>query len=191
MNYFPQDQKSKYQLITHLLELMSKHGSWKAQKHSISSFLLENTAMLEDIQNKGISDIKTAANLLVLEDTIKNFNHKKLLFNRVLSDEIIIILPLPYTISDLILPFLSVKRIFSSLQLTSLDLQKIRHIRALAVEGYVDKKCIYINRDIIQFIAKLPSNNLREIFVFHSITSFNADYLRDTSNLTSIKVIPV
>jgi hypothetical protein len=182
----------QYQLITHLLELISKHGSWKAQQYCISNFLLENTAMLEDIQNRGISDLETTANLLLLEDTIQTFNNKKVLLKRVLSNEIMVILPLQNRICELIMPFLPLEKMHTIEQFRSLDFIKTEtKICALAVEGYIERKNIYIVREILTILPPFINKNLREIFVFDAYSSLDMSRLIDISQLESVKVIPL
>lgn len=165
-------------------ELSSEISSIDELKNIIKDHAQECISLIENIEKEGVNNTKTAINLLLLDEAIKNLQLRRSLFGSLIQKQALILLPLPPHLSD---PFLSVAPIESVFSVERIMPPHLKHshypffnfinpleikekfgnITSIVTEGYFEHNMTYIRREAAQAIYLL-GDQISNVFI-HSI----------------------
>jgi hypothetical protein len=164
-----------------LIEMTSQHLSIKEIKGLIKEHATDCLDLISQIENEGITDANTALNLFLIDEAIRNLQIRRSLFESIIIQKTIILLPLPPHLSDALLTIADSKFVFISdsnlpphlrhvhyPQLGYINYEYLRDIQgvtSIALEGYIENDRIYIRNTVLGLIQYLNHTLLQSIYV--------------------------
>lgn len=154
-------------------------------KEVISENARQWLGFIEKIEEEGVTDLRTAMELLLIDEALKNLNTRRSLFLRLMNGTAMVLLPLPPHLSDAFLEIAQNDRVFHTdrnlpphlrhtyfPQIEVIPLAQLqnlmRGVEAVILEGYLEHEHIYVRDTASNVVYLLSSMGLKHIFV-HSI----------------------
>lgn len=167
-----------------LLEMTHKHLSISDIKEIIKEHAEDCLDIITSIENEGVTDTSIALNLFLIDEAIRNLKIRRSLFESIIGNNAVIVLPLPPHLSDALLPLADPRNIFATdehlpphlrhshyQRLDSINsseyLRRIENVETIVLEAYIENNKIYVRNTVLNFIHNIDASLLGKIY-FHS-----------------------
>lgn len=197
------------EVLEAIIEMSADLPAISELKQIISLHAKDCLELLNKIESEGVKDSKTAVNLLLVDEAIKNLTIRRNLFNSLINRTGAVLLPLPPHLSDSFLALADHDLVFIADNEVPPHLKHVHYknlifldpatidktltgVQSIILEGYLENDNVYVRRNSAVLIYQLCKKGLRDVYV-HSIPHIpprsNFVELNTAGNLVNITYI--